>query len=221
MKKTILLLLALNAWGVFAQSPLRLGVHADPLASWLSPKSSDIEKDGTRPGFSWGLIMEYYFHPNYGIVSGLSMTMLGGNILYNVPVNITMGSSGSQTDVSLDAGTTVAFHPNYLSLPLAIKLKTNEIGYFTYYAQMGLRHYINIGARATATGSGLAKDNVSKEINMLNMSYFFGGGVEYNIGGNTSLTAGIFYDNGFIDVLSNNDHKAVSNFITFRIGVLF
>ena len=56
---------------------------------------------------------------------------------------------------------------------------------------------------------------------MLNMSYFFGGGVEYNIGGNTSLTAGIFYDNGFIDVLSNNDHKAVSNFITFRIGVLF
>jgi hypothetical protein len=100
-------------------------------------------------------------------------------------------------------------------------LKTNEIGHFTYYAQMGLRHYFNIGARATATGSGLSKDNVSKEINFFNVSYFFGGGVEYNIGGNTSLTAGLFYDNGFTDVLSNDDHKAVLNFVTIRLAVLF
>jgi hypothetical protein len=196
-------------------------VHLDPLSTWLSPKSADIEKDGSHVGFSWGLILEYYFHPNYGLVSGLSMTMLGGNLLYGVPVDITVGSSGSETDIPLEAGTSVSFNSNYLSIPVAIKLKTNEIGHFTYYAQMGLRHYFNIGARATATGSGLSKDNVSKEINFFNMSYFFGGGVEYNIGGNTSLTAGLFYDNGFTDVLSNDDHKAVLNFVTIRLAVLF
>ena len=74
---------------------------------------------------------------------------------------------------------------------------------------------------ATSTGSGLNKDNVADEINLLGMSYFFGGGIEYNIGGNTSLLAGLFFNNGFVDVLSNNDHKAVLNYLTFRVGVLF
>jgi hypothetical protein len=221
VKKAFIVLLALNVSVVFAQPPVRLGVHVDPLSTWLSPKSADIEKDGSHVGFSWGMIVEYYFHPNYGLVSGLSMTFLGGNLMYKVPVDITVGSSGSETSIPLEAGTTVSFNSNYLSLPVALKLKTNEIGYFTYYAQMGLRQYINIGARATASGSGLSKDNVSKEINLLNISYFFGGGFEYKIGGNTSLTAGIFYDNGFVDVLSNDDHKAVYNFVTIRLGVLF
>jgi hypothetical protein len=67
----------------------------------------------------------------------------------------------------------------------------------------------------------LSKDNVKKEINLFNTNYFFGGGVEYNVGGNTSLLAGIFFNNGFLDVLSNNDHKAVLNYLTFRVGVLF
>ena len=218
MKKTLILLAFLYGSGVYAQSHIRLGVHLDPLATWFSPKTDRIEKDGTQPGFSWGLIAEYYFHQNYGIVSGLSMTMLGGNLLYHDAVSISTGGSGN---VLVPAESTVAFHANYLTIPVALKLKTNEIGYFTYYAQMGLTQYINIGARATATGSGLSKDNVAKEINLLNMSYFFGGGVEYNIGGNTSITAGVFYDNGFVDVLSNNDHKAVLNFITIRLGVLF
>ena len=62
-------------------------------------------------------------------------------------------------------------------------MKTNEIGYFTYFAELGFNQHINVGSRASSTGSGLSKDLVSKEINLFNMSYFFGGGVEYNIGG--------------------------------------
>jgi hypothetical protein len=108
-----------------------------------------------------------------------------------------------------------------MTIPLGLKLKTNEIGYFTYFAHLGLTHQINIGARASSSGNNLNKDNVPKEINLLNMSYFFGGGVEYNIGGNTSLMAGILFNNGFIDVLSNDDHKAVLNYLTIRVGVLF
>ncbi len=211
-------MLLLNAAVVMAQSDLRLGVNLDPMASWLSPKTNEIDKDGTRPGIAGGLTIEYYFHPNYGLTSGLNLGVQGGNILYEQPVSI---STGDDTSVELPASTSVTYNLSYMTIPLGLKLKTNEIGYFTYFAHLGLTHQINIGARASSSGNGLNKDNVPKEVNLLNMSYFFGGGIEYNIGGNTSLMAGVLFNNGFIDVLSNDDHKAVLNYLTIRVGVLF
>jgi hypothetical protein len=218
VKKVLIIIVLMNMSAAFAQSKLRLGVNIDPQVSWFSPKSSRIDKDGARPGISGGLMVEYYFHSNYGFITGLTLATQGGNLLYNDSVYI---STADRDNVMLTAGSTVAYNVNYLSLPIALKLKTNEIGYFTYFAELGFIQQINIGAKATSTGSGLTKDNVSKEINLISMSYFFGGGIEYNIGGQTSLLAGFFFNNGYIDILSNNDHKAVLNCITFRLGILF
>ena len=218
MKKLIILLLLINISVAYGQSSLRLGVNIDPITSWLSPKTNRIDKDGARPGISGGLMVEYYFHENYGIVTGFNLGVQGGNILYNDTVKI---STGENTSVWVPAGASVAYNLSYVTIPIGLKLKTNEIGYFTYFAQLGFAPQINIGSRATSSGNGLNKDNVPKEINLLNMSYFFGGGVEYNIGGQTSLLAGIFFNNGFVDVLSNNTHKAVQNFLTLKLGVLF
>ena len=49
----------------------------------------------------------------------------------------------------------------------------------------------------------LDKDNVGKEIGLFNLSFFIGGGIDYDLGGTTALNLGIFYNNGFIDLLSN------------------
>jgi len=218
VKKVIFFLLLVNFSLAFGQSNLRLGVHLDPMASWLSPKTNRIDKDGARPGINGGLLVEYYFHPNYGLVTGLNLGVWGGNVLYNDSVGIKTGDNSS---VGLRRGSTVAYNLSYISIPVGLKLKTNEIGYFTYFAELGFNQQINIGSRATSTGNGLNKDNVPKETNLLNMAYYFGGGVEYNVGGQTSLVAGVFFTNGFVDVLSNNNHKAVLNALIFRIGVLF
>ncbi len=158
------------------------------------------------------LIVETYFKPNYAFVSGLSLTSLGGNLMYKDSASLST-SSGRQCNHS--GNTTVAYNLNLSVLPVALKLKSNEIGYFTYYAQMGFTPQFNIGSRATSTDDLLNKDNVSEEINLFNLSYFFGGGIEYNIGGQTSLITGIFFNNGFIDVLSSSQHKAVLNYLHF------
>jgi len=219
VKRAIFILVVLlDMTFMSGQEGLRLGVNLDLLASWLSPKTNLIDKDGTRPGIKGGLKVEYYFHPNYGIVTGLNIGTQGGSVLYEEPVNIKTGESMS---VDLVEGSTVVYSLSYIYLPIGLKLKTNEIGYLTYFAELGFNQQINIGSRASSTGNGLNKDNVPKEINLLNISYFFGGGVEYNIGGQTSIFAGVFFNNGFADVLSNNDHKAVLNYLTVRVGVLF
>ena len=217
MKKIIIVVFLLNVSGVFAQNKLRLGVHLDPISTWFSPKTKGIEKDGARLGISGGLLMEYYFSQNYGLASGISITGLGGNLMYNDSLYISAGGE----NVLVKGGSTVAYNVTYLTIPLALKLKTNEMGFFTYFAKLGLNHHINIGSKASSSGSELSKDNVSEEINLFNLSYFFGGGLEYNLGGQTSLSFGLFYNHGFTDVLSNDDHKANLNCLVFHVGMFF
>jgi hypothetical protein len=129
-------------------------------------------------------------------------------------------STGKEDDVIIPESqqwhTTSAFYP--FRLP---ETQIEQIGYITYYAQLGFTPQFNIGSRATSTDDLLNKDNVSQEINLFNLSYFFGGGIEYNIGGQTSLITGIFFNNGFLDVFSSSKHKAVLNYFTFRIGMMF
>lgn len=218
MKRLFVFILAVNTLTVFSQSAIRLGAHIDPIVTWFSPRTSNIERDGARLGYNGGLIVETYFKPNYAFVSGLSLTSLGGNLMYTDSASL---STSSGNNVIIPNNTTVAYNLTYLSIPVALKLKSNEIGYITYYAQMGFTPQFNIGSRATSTDDLLNKDNVSKEINLFNLSYFFGGGIEYNIGGQTSLITGIFFNNGFIDVFSSSRHKAVVNFFNLRIGMMF
>lgn len=219
MKKNLsILFFLLNVSIIAAQEGLRMGVNLDLMASWLSAKTNLIQKDGTRPGISGGLTLEYFFRPNYGIVTGFNVGTQGGGLKYEEPVSI---RTGDNTSVTLDELSTVVYNLNYITVPVGIKLKTNEIGYLTYFAHLGFNQQFNIGATASSTGNALNKDNVPKETNLLHIAYFFGGGFEYNIGGQTSFVAGIFYNNGFIDVLSNNAHKAVFNYLTLRAGILF
>jgi hypothetical protein len=218
VKKLLILFILGCSTAVFAQSKVRLGAHIDPVFSWFSPKTSHIEKDGARLGYNGGLLVEYYFAPNYALASGLNLTQLGGNLIYKDETDITTGEGDH---VILPAGTSVAFNINYITIPMALKLKSNEIGFLTYFAELGFLPQINIGSRATSTGGALDKDNVSKEINAFNVSFFFGGGVEKNIGGNTFLMGGIFFNNGFGDVLTADAHKAALNFLNIRLGIMF
>lgn len=218
MKKILIAAFVLFSLTLQAQSNLRLGAHFEPIVSWFSPKSASIEKDGARPGYSGGLSVEYYFSPNYALASGLSLTSLGGNLLYRNETTITRGGG---SDVILDPGTTVAYTLSYLSIPATLKMKTNQIGFVSYFAQLGFYPLINIGSRAKSTDHKLQKDNVSEEINALSLSYGFGGGVEYNIGGQTAIEVGVFFNNGFTDILSQQDHRAALNYLTLRAGIMF
>ncbi len=115
MKKALIILILVNVSVVFAQSKLRLGVNLDPMTSWLSPKTNRIDKDGARPGLAGGLMVEYYFHPNYGLVTGLNLGIQGGNVLYKDTVNI---STGDNSSVRIPAGNTVAYNLSYITLPV-------------------------------------------------------------------------------------------------------
>jgi hypothetical protein len=123
----------------------------------------------------------------------------------------------------------------YLEIPLTLKLRTNEIGYITYWAQVGVGLGFNIkakgddeidhkkidvstnetsvwedaGARVVdLTGDNAIKENdISKDINLFRTSLIVGGGIEYNLSGDASLVAGVVFNNGFNNVLKGEGVK--------------
>jgi hypothetical protein len=217
--KKICLLTALFISLNLAGQNFRFGVNLDPVISWFSPDSKPIEKDGAKLGFNGGLILETNFQKNYIFATGINLTYIGGNLLYEDSTNI--HTEDGET-VPISAGTTVEYSLQYISIPLSLKMKSNQIGYINYYAQLGLTPQFNMKARASATGAQLDRDNVVDEINLFNLSYFIGGGIEYSLGGTTALNIGIFFNNGFIDLLDKNkDYKAAMNFFNLRLGVMF
>jgi hypothetical protein len=183
----------------------------------MTPDVKNIEKDGSRFSIKGGLVVDLFFAKNYAFTTGISISNSGGNLLYTDSLTLETNNA-KQT---LNPESTVNYKLQYLTVPLGLKFKTKQIGYLTFFAQLGLAPEINIKARADATDDQLENNNVSEEINLINLSYYFGGGLEYSLGGNTALFTGINFYNGFIDVLKSKDSKEIQSLLSLNLGVMF
>ncbi len=217
MKKYIIVIIFLFSFLYIQSQDLRFGVFVDPLLSWLTPDTKNINRDGLRIGIKGGLILDKYFAKNYAFTTGVSISNMGGNLHYKDSVII----ETLETKQILNPESRVEYKLQYVSVPVGLKFKTNQIGYFTFFAQLGFTPQVNIKAKADASDNQIDNENISKELNPFNISYFFGGGLEYSIGGNTALIGGIIFNNGFIDVLSSKNVKETLSFLSIRFGIMF
>ncbi|MFC2152719.1 porin family protein, partial [Bacteroidota bacterium] len=176
-----------------------------------------IDNDGSKFGVNIGLNMDKFFTDNYAIMTGVSIDNTGGNLKFEGTKTL---STGSGEEV-LPAGSTIHYKLQYINIPLGLKLKTNEIGYWTFFTHLGLNGGINIKATAEVDGFALENENISKEIRLFDLGYFIGAGLEYSIGGNSAIVVGLTYTNGFIDITDGNDSKVTLGNVAIRIGVLF
>lgn len=223
MKKKWLFLLftIITLYNSSAQN-LRFGVFVDPLISYLRTDVSRIEPNGSRLGVNFGLMMDNFFAEHYAFSSGISLRSMGGTL------NYIQGKSefhtNSDTFTMLPHNTSVTYKLQYLHVPIAIKLRTTEIGYFTYYADLGLDPMINVKASADINSLGQKNIGIGEEVRLFYMAYHIGAGVEYKIVGNTALILGLTYMNGFSDVTTNEGNsaeKTVLHSFELRIGVVF
>ncbi len=228
MKKifVIITVLLATAFSSNAQSEQKFhfGLKASPSLAWVSTDSKGATSEGTKLGFGYGLITEFNFSDHYAFATGIDVNYRGGKMKFS-----SESTSGGVTTTSI---LTSSLTIQYIELPITLKLKTNEIGYLTYFLQAGISPGLNIRAKAdnsTAVqinGSPiqtLSEDNVDikDQINNFNLSMILGGGVEYTLSGSTVLLVGITFNNGFLDVFDSSELKANSNFLGLTVGVLF
>ena len=131
----------------------------------------------------------------------------------------------SKSKVTLLPGNPVVYKIQYLVVPIGLKLQTNQIGYVTYFADLGLDPKIVISRKADIPSQNITDENASNELRLFNLSYHVTAGIEYSMGGSTALVFGLNFDNNFLDITKDNGSqpadKVSHKILSFRFGVNF
>ena len=188
----------------------RLGLQFIPNLSWMAPNTSGFTKEGTSLNFNYGLSTEFFLTKNYLFSTGLFISSLGGSISYE-------GLYKDAAGTYFPSKVKQSYNIKYLELPVVLKLRTNQLGYMTYYGAFGLRTAFKLSAGSDfeyldIPGSqNLENENTGDEVFFMNTWLVIGGGVEYNLSGHTNLSLGITYNNGFINVLDSKPNELGTN----------
>jgi opacity protein-like surface antigen len=215
MKRRLCLILFLLP--LLATAQLRFSVFADPQISWLRPETRLAESAGVRAGIDVGLEMDNYFSDNYAFSTGLSLNSLGGRLKFNEEIDIQFNGSTR----TIDPGDVVVYKLQYLNVPVGMKFTTREIGYTTIFVKLGLGGHFNIKSYADIAAQDISGESLSDEIELFNLSYHFGAGIQYSFGGQSALVCGFEYRHRFMDVASNQAFIALLNTFALKIGLLF
>jgi hypothetical protein len=206
-----------------SEQGFHFGLKAAPSLAWFRTDSKGFESNGSKFGFAYGLVTEFNFANRYAFATGIDVTYRGGKFKSNLQYKNSLNQDSVITSTS-------TYTLQYIEIPITLKLKTNEIGYLTYYLQAGIAPGVNIRARESYTrtlqnggvttpskGDGI---DIQENINNFNLSMIIAGGVEYTISGSTVLLTGIQFNNGFLDVF-DGDAKVNSNYLALTLAVLF
>ena len=234
MKKTIPLTLSLflMATATFAQNEgrsVRFGIKLAPNMAWLKPDTKGIKSGGSTIGYTFGLMGDFMIGSNgqYAFATGVLLNNIGGK-LTTPTVNINGDSKDLENEL----------HLRYIEVPVTMKLKTSEIGYMTYFGQIGVSTAFNIRAKADIETFGangdivlLEDEDVADDVSIFKAALVVGGGFEYNFSGNTSLLVGVTYNGGFTNLYdgaeyidedgNKQDVKVNASYIELTTGVFF
>jgi len=187
----------------------------------MVPTNNVSEADGASLRFGFGLSTDILFTETYAIGTGLNIDNMGGTLEYLTQKKEFAGQP-EEMDYIVERERT--YNLKYVELPLTLKMRTNEIGYITYWGQFGLGLGINWRANAEDTDSyirefdsdtgnwegtdkadvSLEDIDVSDEIKIARASLIFGAGIEYNLSGSTSIVAGLTFNNGITNIFSKD-----------------
>jgi len=205
-------------------SEISLGVHFDPVISWFSTDNETVRNEGARPGFNFGITRNKYFGPNYSFSTGINIISAGGRLVSRETTLFKLVNYAAKT-VTVEANEAIVYTIKYLSVPLGLKLQTNQIGYFTVFSDLGIDPKIVVGGKADIPSLQIKGERATSEIRFFNLSYHVIAGIEYSFGGNTAIVLGLGFDNNFFDITKDTgdqpEDKVSHKLFSFRMGVNF
>ncbi|HKM94226.1 MAG TPA: outer membrane beta-barrel protein [Prolixibacteraceae bacterium] len=202
----------------------RLGFQASPHMSWMSSTKGEITNSKTLPGIKYGLDADIFLagYPRYILNTGFFVAHHSFSARYNFDQSFDINQTTFDNPVNL------TYKLNFIEIPLDIKLRSDQFYRMVFYGQFGLSNLFNISASATSDDMKFLGDKLNEDINnrairFYNLCMLIGGGMEYDVGGNTAINVGIQYSNGLTDVtnLGRLDEKTVFNSLRLVVGVFF
>jgi hypothetical protein len=174
-------------------------------------------------GFGYGINLEFYFTPNYGLATGLGVNQFAVN--YTNVTDTTFSGRPVRSTTTVHQETV-----QYLQLPFLLKLRTNSIGSIKYFGQFGLGAGFLLSAKdnptvtydnITSTTTTTTNVDIYKKSDFVRLSLQVGLGLEYSLAGTTSIQASINYDNAFTNVNSDGNNSVLMKGVNLVVGILF
>lgn len=208
------------------QKTFVLGLSFSPSIDWMTPSSSSYFSDGVMVGYSYGIDLNFSIahSPNYFIHTGIQLKRTGGRLNYKDTMVVSSGKPAEYVDLSRK------YNIDYVRIPAAFKLKTNQFGRFAFYGMFGLDFDIRTRARANDQYKNLGNSKESISVNdkvaLFRAGLLVGAGTEYTISGNTKAYGGIHFSNGFSDILTRTNiygvkENALSKYVELTVGIMF
>lgn len=189
----VILLAASSVRGISQE--LQFALHADPVIAWMGSNESEYVSEGTRAGFDIGLNVLHFFDENYAVSSGISLISAGGR--QSLTVDHTMVFNNFTQFIP--AGTEIKYNLRYINIPAGLRLQTNQVGYLTYFTDLGFDFRLLLKSTVDIPAMQISNENARNEVYGLNAGWHIGGGIEYELGIDASLIAGLSYAQDFFD----------------------
>ena len=236
----VLCLLAFDLAYSQTQRPRRVevGLFAGPTVDWATTNTRSYSSTGAKIGGVYGLNVDINIAPtssNYFFSTGINARHIRFGLEYKE--NYLFDNLETyQIDTFNNAAVKSTFNTIYISIPTAVRLKTNSFGNFAFWGLIGLEHSI---VAASKTNDEIIKENESiekqdkvnhyKDMSLFKESLYVVLGGEYIIQNNTKLIFGIGYDHGFNNMfrkkyknsLTNENINARTHRLELQIGVIF
>ncbi len=194
-KNTIFLVLSLLLVSSPAFSQFELGLQLSPSLSFNriddDEASVGLSTNGVGGRIAASLIADFYLRENYYLHSGISF----------VPKRVGIEDADNNIEES--------YRLQYLQLPAAIKLYTNEVA-------LDMRLYFLVGLTLDVK---ILEDELSDEVRYvqdfrpIDANVMVASGLEYRIGYSTTIYGGFSYRRGLVNVVKNQFEPNVGNII--------
>lgn len=230
-------LFAVKSFSQADEKKARFGIVLTPQLDWLrTGNAKEYTGNGVSGKFGLGLSMEFKINDVVHFMTGIGGVFGGGTENYNVgstPIGYIADNSQNPSKISdlnaaLNADTatrgtyfrthpsyrllTRSFKTTYVTIPLALKMMTKEIGAFKYFGVFGGNLEFLTGATATddivntATNGSTTNTGVDVrgDCNFFKVGLNVGAGAEYTLSGTTAITFGLNYYRAFTSLASSS-----------------
>lgn len=184
----------------------QLGILGSSQLSYINSNQTDVET-GSALLFGFGGIAEYHFAERYSFSSGFEFMNRGGSLKAQ--------------------DTTGNYRAQYIQIPLQIKMRTRQFGYYTYFAEMGFAIGFETGEKVEWEPSSPAQIGESL-VGLFDANFRIGIGTEYDLGGDTRLMGRLQYHRALANnLLAGEDSRLDEqyqyrfDYVSLSVGVIF
>lgn len=224
------------------ESRYEFGLRIAPQISWSTPDSKSITDGGISLDWNYGFHVAKKFTSRYAIAFEVNVINMTSKIKFSDSINVfsptKLPAGAPTTDMTLN------YNLRYLQIPILFKMTTDPFkDKWKVYGEFGVGLSMLLRSKAEVNSSVLkltevdvdnpadgdkfsinkssANDDYSVKVNFLRPSFIIGGGVIYDLFGNTKAFAGLRYDGGLADYMDANKWTANNSFTALNIGMIF